>query len=696
MALVTGLAGIPLAMITTPAHAASPDARLEPHFSVRIDRNVRIPMRDGVHLSADLIRPDADGQFPMILEYHPYRKDDVSRGGHDAHRYFAERGFIGVRLDARGTGSSEGVNTDEYRPIEQQDGYDAVEWLAAQPYSNGRVGMFGTSYGGFTAIQVAMQQPPHLRAIVPMYATDDRYTDDCHYTRGGNMRMYYDVGTYGGNMVAMNALPPLPELVGPNWAAMWLSRLENNEPYLLQWMRHQLDGEYWRGASLRPDYNRVQCPVFQIAGWHDGYVNAQLRTFQNATAVPHKILVGPWVHVRPNTSRPGPRIDYLHEIVRFFAHWLRDEDTGIMDEPPVTVYMQEYAPPLRTRDIIPGHWRADPAFPPHGAQAVTLYLGTTGELERDAPAPLAAHDELESIPTVGIHSSFWSAGGLSFYLADDQRADEALSLTYTTPPFERETHLLGWPQVILHASTTAEVATFVAKLSDVAPDGRSLLISSGSLNGTRRNSLTSPTPMKPGETYELDVPMMPTGWVIQPGHRLRLAIAGSDFPNLWPTPQSATSRIYRDAQHPSRVVLPVVPPATGDAPQFRPAPELSSPVRSYSEPPEQQVIVDQLTGAVTVTNRRTGTVVLEDNLGSLLMDSRFRCTASARDPSQASIVGTHRYQLTREDGAYDVTAESSIRATATAFHIVINLTVTRNGLPFFNKQWTVSEPRRLL
>src|SRR5262249_38955508 len=160
-----------------------------PTYKVRVVRNVKISMRDEVRLSADLIRPDSDGRFPVIMEYHPYRKDDVTRSGLSWHHYFAERGFVGVRLDVRGTGSSEGINTDEFGHYEQSDGYDAVEWLARQPWSNGKVGMFGASYGGFTALQVAMSQPPHLKAIVSVYASDDRYTDDSHF-RGGNMRMF--------------------------------------------------------------------------------------------------------------------------------------------------------------------------------------------------------------------------------------------------------------------------------------------------------------------------------------------------------------------------------------------------------------------------------------------------------------------------------------------------------------------------
>ena len=653
-------------------------------------------MRDGIHLSADLIRPDADGEFPMILEYHPYRKDDVSRGGFDAHWYFAERGFIGVRLDARGTGSSEGINTDEYHPLEQQDGFDAVEWLAGQTYSNGNIGMFGTSYGGFTAIQVAMQQPPHLKAIVPIYATDDRYTDDCHYTRGGNMRMYYDVGTYGGSMVAMNALPPLPELAGPNWAEMWKSRLENNQPYLLNWMKQQLDGKYWRGASLRPNYDRVKCPVFHIAGWHDGYVNAQLRTFVNTTKVPKKILIGPWVHQRPNVSVPGPRIDYLNEICRYFAFWLRGDATGIMDEPPVTVYMQEYTTPQRTLDVIPGHWRTEADFPAAGTKSLAFHLQDEGKLAIRNTSGRSVYDEYDYIPTVGTGSSFWSAGGMSYYLADDQRPDESLSLTYTTPPFEKEAHILGWPRVIVHASSSAQVATFVAKLTDVSPDGHSALIVDGSINGTRRNSYRQPQPMKAGEIYKLEIPMMATGWVIKPGYRLRLAICSSDFPNIWPTPEKAKNRIYYGGGYDSKVILPVVSGGTTSTPAFLPAPKVHSIVKSYGEPPTQQVVRDQIAGTVSVINRRAGTVVLEENLGQLTRSGHFRCTAVTHDPSQASIVGTHTDVLRREDGIYEIVAESSISATATAFHIVINLNITRDGKPFFSKNWIVSEPRKLL
>jgi hypothetical protein len=556
--------------------------------------------------------------------------------------------------------------------------------------------MYGASYSGFTSLQVALHRPPHLKAIVPVYATDDRYTDDCHYTPGGNMRMYYDVGHYGGWMVAMNALPPIPELVGDRWAELWKQRLEQNEPYLLKWMKHQLDGPYWRNGSLRPGYDRIQCPVFLIAGWRDGYPNPMLRMYTQLK-VPKKLFMGPWVHSLPHGSVPGPRIDWMNEACRFFAHWMRGEDTGIMKEPPVSIYMQEYAQPDRTLDITPGYWRNEADFPVAGTQEVTFYLHEDGVLtEKAGGSGRREYDEYDYLPTVGISNGYWSGGGIPFYLPDDQRADEAYSLVYTTPPFDKEVQILGWPKVVLHASSTARVAAFVAKLADVAPDGHSALIVDGSLNGTRRQSYTEPSALKPGEIYELNVPMWPTGWVLKPGHRLRLAVSSSDFPNLWPTPEPARNRIYRGGRYASKLILPVVPKSTLVPPEFLPAPATHQLVKGFGVPPTLQVQYDQLGDTVAIIGRSGGTTILDQGLGSIISDNEFRCSASSRDPARSGIVGLHKITVRREDGVIEVSAESTIRATATDFHIIINLSVTRNGQPFFQKQWIATEPRRLL
>lgn len=256
--------------------------------------------------------------------------------------------------------------------------------------------------------------------------------------------------------------------------------------------------------------------------------------------------------------------------------------------------------------------------------------------------------------------------------------------------------ILGWPKVILHASSSAKVVTFVAKLADVAPDGSSALIVDGSLNGTRRHSFSHPAPMKPGEIYELNIPIQPTGWVIQPGHRLRLAICSADFPNLWPTPEQAINRIYRAELYPSRLVLPVAIQNELAPPCFLPPPQLHQVVQLIPGPETQQVIYDQIANTVAVDRKARVTVLLDDQLGKFSSEQDFHCLTDCSNPAHASITGLHRYQLEREDGVFETCAESTIRATETAFHILINLNVTCNGKAFFQKRWLASEPRQLL
>lgn len=664
-------------------------------YKVRVDPGVRIPTRDGTCLSATLVRPDASGRFPAVVLYHPYRKDDFGFSQIAIHHYLAERGLVGVQLDVRGTGSSEGACTDEYLPVEQADGYDAVEWLAAQPWCNGNVGMWGSSYSGFTAIQVAMQRPPHLKAIFPMDATDDRYSDDCHYTQGGSLRMYYDIGYYGGFMVALNALPPLEKETGVKWAETWMERLKGSQPFQLQWLRHQTDADYWRGASLRPHYDRIECPVYLVGGWRDGYINAMLRMYQKLSC-PKWLLVGPWPHYLPNTAVPGPCIDFVNEMARFFLHYLAGIDTGFGAQPGLTVYMQEDVKPSRTERITPGHWREEDAFPVKGAKPCTLYLAADGRLvNRTSEAGPFAHS-VQYFPTLGTANGYWSGGGLSHYLAGDQRPDEAFSSTYTSQPFDEDLHLLGWPEVTLFGSASVPVMTFVAKLSDVAPDGSSTLIVDGSLNGTRRESLTDPTPLEPGMVYELRIPMIPTGWVLKKGHRVRLAVSSGDFPNLWPTPEPGTIQIFGGSRGKySRVTLPVVPARTGTPEPFLPPPVLPSSLRLSNDFPKQQISVDQIHSTVTAKASSGYSALLPDGT-TFEFHSEYSCTASSLSPAEATVHGIHCFRRKHKDDEISTKANCVLRSSADALHLSLNLEVSRAGQLFFQRQWTHSEPRRLL
>ena len=215
-------------------------------YPVRVIQNVEIPMSDGVRLGATLYLPDTanDGPFPAVVEYLPYRKDDnkIPRDWR-THSHLARKGYVGVRLDVRGTGASEGIAWNEYTLQEQQDCLQALAWLAAQPWCTGHLGMYGSSYGGITAIQAAMHTPPQMKAIIAMHATVDRYTDDVHY-HGGCLPVNESVA-WAGRMVALNALPPLPEVAGERWYALWRERLEHTPQWPVEWLYHQTRDAYW-------------------------------------------------------------------------------------------------------------------------------------------------------------------------------------------------------------------------------------------------------------------------------------------------------------------------------------------------------------------------------------------------------------------------------------------------------------------
>ncbi len=306
--------------------------------------NVWIPVRDGVRLSARVWVPEGahEAPVPAIFEYIPYPKNDETEYRDAvAYRYFAAHGYACVRVNLRGSGESEGILTDEYLPDELDDGVDVLRWIEAQPWSNGRVGMMGISWGGFNGLQLAAMNPPQLQAVITLCSTDDRYTDDVHHMGGC---MLGENLSWASVMFAYNAAPPDPELVGERWRDMWMQRLKHSGLWLETWISHQRRDDYWKHGSVCEDYGAIRCPVFAISGWADGYSNAVFRLMENLS-VPRKALVGPWSHAYPHFGTPGPAIGFLQEALAWWDRWLRDRDSGIMDEPMVRVWMQDSVPP---------------------------------------------------------------------------------------------------------------------------------------------------------------------------------------------------------------------------------------------------------------------------------------------------------------------------------------------------------------
>jgi uncharacterized protein len=540
-------------------------------------------MSDGVRLKGYLIRPDVEDEaFPVLFEYHPYHatgRDRFARA-----RYLAERGYVDAYFQVRGTGQSEGTLPDrEYSEQEIQDGLDLIDWLSRQPWSTGKVGMYGFSWSACNAYAVADRRPPALKALWLGVCTDDLYNEDGRYMDGvltfNDYTFFIDVS---------NAVAPYPDFALTE--AYFRDRFDQ-PPWSLIYLRNQADGEFWqrgRRLDVRPD--AMPIPAYAHSGWVDGYRSSVPRLLEQART-PTKALIGPWDHdVGKNaetSGQPGPHPEWRHEKVRWWDHWLKERDTGIMDEPRVTVYMRHSHPPepwVRGDDPyrfdLPGEWRADD-WPPQGLRDRAFYLSPEGGLVEGEPGASAVH-QLRYVPTVGAQAGLYWGN-----VEPDQRPIDAFSLAYESGPLDEELAILGHPVAHLRASATAPLAHWMVRLLDVAPDGTTTLVTGGGLNGAHRMSSTEPLPLVPGEVYDLEVRLHATGWIFQPGHRIRVAVSNALWPMKWPSPYAMITSLFlgdtgtaaagprREPGSSSgepgatRLVLPVVPPRTGRSlPEF--------------------------------------------------------------------------------------------------------------------------------
>ena len=534
-----------------------------------------IRMQDGVRLAANLFMPEgaqAGDRFPALFEYLPYRKDDwTAQRDFGLHSYFVRRGYVVARVDIRGTGQSEGRPPDrEYSDEEQRDGLEVIDWLAHQPWSNGNVGMMGISWGGFNSIQLAARRPPALKAIMAVDASEELFHDDIHYIDG---MMHADEFELSMDLEEMLTRAP----GFPTDSASLRPRFDN-PPWFLRYLREQRDGPFWRRASLAPHYERIQIPVFLIGGFLDGYRDTIPRFFEHLPA-PVKAIIGPWNHTFPHDASPGPPIEWREEAVRWWDHWLKGEENGVMEEPRLAVYMRYPYPPRLDLEEIPGAWRSEPGWPPPDLQTQSLYFAPEHTLRSGAPSP--AKDQLAYVPSSGAEAGFWWGD-----LTPDQRPTDAYSLTYDSAPLTEPLAVLGLPRALLRARATAPLADWIVRLSDLAPDGSVTLITGGGLNGAQRESSSHPNDLEPDRAYSLEVPLHFTSWVFPRDHRIRIAVSNGLWPMIWPTPYSMTTTLELGGELGSRLILPVVPLESSlPAPRFpAPAPPARLPgVRSSGE-----------------------------------------------------------------------------------------------------------------
>jgi hypothetical protein len=664
--------------------------------AVREIENLWIPMADGTRLAARLWLPAdaAEQPVPALLEYIPYRKR-FGTAARDAvtHPYLAGHGYACVRVDIRGSGESDGVLVDEYTQQELDDGVEIIRWLSEQAWCDGSIGMMGISWGGFNGLQIAALRPPALKAIVTLSSTDDRYADDIHHMGGC---LLGDNLSWASTMFAYNSLPPDPALVGDRWREMWFERLDGSGLWLEKWLRHQRRDHYWRHGSICEDYAAIQCPVYAVSGWADGYSNAVFRLVANLK-VPVKGLVGPWSHRYPHIAEPGPAIDFLNEMLRWWDYWLKGIDTGVMDEPALRVWMQDSVPPTTSYIERPGRWVAEPEWPSADIGECRFRLSRHHLVPDDVE--VKAHEiPLQSPMTLGLFAGKWCSYASGPDLAHDQRHEDGGAIVFESEPLESDLETLGATIADLDVSADRPVAMLAVRLSDVQPDDKVTRVSYGLLNLTHREGSGAPQPLEPGRRYRVTIRLNEVAHCFPAGHRLRISISTSYWPLAWPSPAPVRISLYNKD---SAIRLPVREPRDSDrslAPFGEPcgAPPMQSTVE---QGPHRNWLVhhdlarDEATLEVISDS---GTFTIED-IGltvSTKAEEWYRSIADDVDTVRAETCWER--SLRRGEWHIRTVTRTVMTSTRGEFQIAATLDAWEGDKRVFSRNWDESIPRDLV
>lgn len=666
-------------------------------YRIREIEHTLIPMPDGARLAAKIWLPEGAERAPVpaIFEYIPYRKRDLTRlRDAQTHPYLAGHGYACVRVDLRGSGESDGVMVDQYRQQELDDGVVVIRWLSEQPWCDGRVGMMGISWGGFNSLQVAALRPPALKAIITACSTDDLYLDNMHYMGGCLLTDNLSEAT---TMFSVNTCPPDPELVGERWREMWLERLEGSGLWLDTWLRHQRRDAYWEHGSVSEDYAAIRCPVMAVGGWADGYTNAIFRLLEHLD-VPRQGLIGPWGHRYPHRGSPGPAIGFLQEALRWWDHWLKGRDTGIMDEPMLRAWMQDSVPPTTRYDYRPGRWVAEPAWPPFEPRRWTLYLAPNRlALSREARRRGECAQSLQSPLSVGLFAGKWCSYTAAPDLPHDQREEDGGALVYESPPLGERVEILGAPVVELEVAADRPVAMVAARLSDVAQDGKATRVTYGLLNLTHRDGHAVPEPLEPGRRYRVRVSMNHVAQSFPRGHRIRLSLSTSYWALAWPPPQPVRLSLFDEN---STLLLPLrAPRQEDDGVRFEPAEGTPPPAVEQRQPAHHNWLVHRdLAGDESVLEviKDEGTVYFPD-LDLEVGDATWN-EYTYRDDDFGSPRGETRTRRSFRRGKWSVrtTTRTVLTADATHFHIRAELDAYEGKTRVYSQNWSRTLPRDLV
>ncbi len=628
--------------------------------------NLFIPLKDGTKLAARMWLPiDATKKkVPALLEYLPYRKRDGTTT-RDAltHPYMAGHGYACIRVDMRGNGDSDGLMRDEYTQQEQDDAVEVIDWLSKQKWCDGKVGMFGISWGGFNALQVAALRPPALKAIVTLCSTDDRYEDDIHY-KGGTL-LNENLG-WAATMLAYSSRPPDPKLVGTKWKKMWLNRLENEPFLLIDWLKHPHRDAYWKHGSICEDYMKINIPVLAVGGWNDAYSNAIPRLMKNLR-VPRKAIIGPWAHKYPHFAVPNPNIGFLQEMLRWWDFHIKGINTGVTDDPDYRVYIMDAYKPGSFPDEIKGRWVPESYWGFGNIETKTWSLSSKGI---SAEAGKEESLTLTSPQNIGFDGGEYCIIWLGEEFPGNQMRDDQGSITFDSPELTEDMDVVGQPMLELSFSVDKPVAHIAVRLNDVWPTGEVSRITYHLQNLCMRESREYPTPLEPGKRYKMKIKMDDIAWRVPKGHKLRVSISTSYFPMMWPAPEPVKLTVHAGA---STIAVPVRKRNLTDKPVVFANPEAAAPV-------QQKQIKKASNSRKTWIDKKTGhtKMAIVDDFGTqelkphgMIVSGVGRETYSI-DPNDplSAIMETH-WTEGHKRGKWETRTETYGRLTATKTHWIV-------------------------
>ena len=651
-------------------------------------------MPDGARLGARVWLPDnaATAPVPAILEYIPYRKDDytVARDS-TLHPQLSAQGYACVRVDMRGSGSSDGVLMDEYSEQEMQDGENVLRWIANQSWCDGNIGMIGISWGGITGLQMASRQADHLKAVIALGATEWRYYDDAGYYIG--CMVGQTIG-WAAIMFGYNTRPPDPLHCGDAWRDLWMERLNTAPMYLGLWLEHQREDDYWLRGSVGIDYSAVKTPVYAVSGHVDCWPNTVSRLMENLSC-PRQGLQGQWCHRYPQMAVPGPAIGFMDEAVRWFDHWLKGENTGIEQEPMYRVYMQDSVKPQSYYEERPGRWISEATWPSDQVSTQILHFGEHSLSDDSTDASVKTISSPQTVGLAGGEYMPWFAFGPGDELAGDQQPEDAGSILFDTEPLLETFSILGNPKLLLEVSSDQPQALVAARICDVWPDGSSTLVTRGVLNLSQRASKQNPEKLVTGERYNVELTLNHVAYEVPPGHKLRVALSTSYWPIAWPSPRNTTLSIYPAS---SQLQLPLRAADAVDAPAqaFTQAKAVSSDViehlRKHNELRERKV--DTASGqSVLEIKVDNGRQRFTDSGLELDSNNLQRYSIHPDDPLSASAHYQWTWEYQRDDWHVTTESTTTMTCTDTTFDVVAEIVAWEGGNEVFRKKWDEQYPR---